>query len=81
MNLKDIRIKQYIDNFLVLNLFIIIAGSLLFTFAVAANINGNHDIYAFFQKLWLPLFLPSISLFFTATLLDALIKTLKKGTN
>ena len=71
-------LKQWFDKFLVINFFIIIGGFLLFLVGVLASTNGLKAPYVVFQSLWLPLFIPSISLFFTAVLGEALWKKINK---
>ena len=63
--------KKSLDNILIYNLYILIIGSIFLGISFALSVNGNHYLYNFFQKLWYPLFIPSLSLFFTAILVEA----------
>ena len=60
--------KDYIDKFLVINLFLIILGFLFFLFSTIAFINGFEGPFNLFQSLWFPVFIPALSTFFTAVL-------------
>ncbi len=60
--------KDYIDKFLVANLFLIILGFFFFIFSVVAFLNGFEAPFNLFQSLWFPLFIPALSTFFTAIL-------------
>ena len=63
--------KNTLDNILIYNLYILIIGSIFLTISFTLSINGNSNLYNIFQKLWYPLFIPSLSLFFTAILIEA----------
>ena len=74
---KNNLIKS-IDNLLIVNIFVLIAGSIFFIISVILSLNGINYLYDEFQKLWFPLFIPSLSLFFTAILLQAIISQFNK---
>ncbi len=65
--------RKLIDNVLVINVFIIIFGSILFLSSVVSSMYNIDAPLRLLQLLWYPLFVPSISLFFTAVLIQALI--------
>ncbi len=73
--------KKGIDNLLIYNLYILIIGSVLLAISFVLSLNGNSDLYNLFQRLWYPVFIPSLSLFFTAILVEAVIKTVKDRNN
>ena len=75
--------KSVLDNILIYNLYILIIGAILLLISFIISINGNSYLYNIFQKLWYPIFIPSLSLFFTAILLEAIINQIinKKETN
>ena len=73
---NETKWKKALDNVLIYNLYILIIGSLYLTFSFVLSVNGNSYFYNFFQKLWYPLFIPSLSLFFTAILAEAVINSL-----
>ena len=64
--------KKALDNILIYNLYIIIIGSIFLGISFTLSVNGNSDLYNLFQKLWYPIFIPSLSLFFTAVLIEAI---------
>ena len=64
--------KKALDNILIYNLYILIIGSVFLGFSFTLSISGNSGLYNLFQKLWYPLFIPSLSLFFTAILIQAI---------
>ena len=68
--------KNFLDNILIYNLYILIVGSIFLAISFILSINGNVSLYNLFQKLWYPLFIPSLSLFFTAILVEAVINSL-----
>ena len=73
---NEFKWKKALDNILIYNLYILIIGSLYLAFSFVLSINGNTYFYNLFQKLWYPVFIPSLSLFFTAILIEALINSL-----
>tara|TARA_Y100001968_G_scaffold320355_1_gene353166 strand:- start:1237 stop:1485 length:249 start_codon:yes stop_codon:yes gene_type:complete len=76
--LKANNFKNIVDNFLIVNLFLIIAGFFFFLISVLASINGNYFPYQIFQQLWFPLFIPALSTFFTAVLVQATLSNFSK---
>ena len=64
--------KKALDNILIYNLYILIIGSILLGVSFTLSINGSSYLYNLFQKLWYPVFIPSLSLFFTAILIEAI---------
>jgi len=68
--------KKTIDNILIYNLYILIIGSIFLCIGFTLSFNGNSFLYDIFQRLWYPLFIPSLSLFFTAILIEAIFNKL-----
>ena len=68
--------KKVLDNILIYNLYILIIGSLFLAISFTLSVNGNYNLYNLFQKLWYPVFIPSLSLFFTAILIEAIYSKL-----
>ena len=64
--------KKALDNILIYNLYILIVGSIFLGISFTLSVNGNSISYNLFQKLWYPVFIPSLSLFFTAILIEAI---------
>ena len=75
-NEKETKWKKALDNILIYNLYLLIIGSLYLAFSFVLSVNGNDYFYNLFQNLWYPLFIPSLSLFFTAILVEAVINYL-----
>ena len=73
---KESNVKVFLDNILIYNLYIIIIGAIFLFVSFSISINGNDNLYILFQKLWYPLFIPSLSLFFTAILIEAILKSI-----
>ena len=73
--------KKVSDNILIYNLYILIIGFLYLAFSLVLSVNGNYYFYSLFQKLWYPLFIPSLSLFFTSILVEAVINALDDRKN
>ena len=69
--------KKSLDNILIYNLYILIIGSIFLGISFTLSVNGNSYFYNLFQKLWYPVFIPSLSLFFTAILIEAIFNKLK----
>ena len=73
--------KKVLDNILIYNLYILIIGSIFLGFSFTLSINVKSYLYNIFQKLWYPLFIPSLSLFFTAILIEATFNKLRDQNN
>ena len=67
--------KRFLDNILIYNLYVLIIGSLFLFISFLLSVNGNSYLYNLFQKLWYPVFIPSLSLFFTAILVQAIFNS------
>ena len=75
--LEENKFKRTLDNILIYNLFIIIIGSIFLALSFLLSLKGNSSLFTLFQKLWFPVFIPSLSLFFTAILVEAILNSLK----
>jgi len=75
---KESNLKKILDSILIYNLYILIIGAILLFVSFLVGINGNSTLYELFQKLWYPIFIPSLSLFFTAILLESVINEVIK---
>ena len=73
--------KKNLDNILIYNLYTLILGSILLAISFILSVNGNSYFYNLFQKLWYPIFIPSLSLFFTAISVEAVINSLMSKKN
>ena len=70
---KERRLKLILDNILIYNLYILIIGAIFLAASFILSMNGFSNLYLLFQKLWYPIFIPSLSLFFTAILIEAIL--------
>ena len=75
-NNNENKWKKVLDNILIYNLYILITGSIFLGISFTQSVNGNSELYNLFQKLWYPIFIPSLSLFFTAILIEAIFNKL-----
>ena len=73
---QENNFKKTLDNILIFNLYILIVGAIFLATSFFLSVNGNSNLYNLFQKLWYPIFIPSLSLFFTAILIEAIITQL-----
>ena len=69
---KENKWKDILDNILIYNLYIIIIGALFLGISFILSMNGFPKLYLLFQKLWYPIFIPCLSLFFTAILIESI---------
>jgi len=74
---QDSKIKKLLDSVLIYNLYLLIIGSIFLTISFISSVNGNASMLNLFQKLWYPVFIPSLSLFFTAILVEAILNYLR----
>ena len=79
--INELKWKKTLDNILIYNLYILIIGSIFLAISFILSVNGNSILYNLFQKLWYPLFIPSLSLFFTAILIEATFNKLIERNN
>ena len=66
------RLKEIIDNLLLINLFGVIFFGVFFLFAVIMQINGVFIFLNFFQNIWNPFIVPLITILIVSTLLNAI---------
>ena len=78
---KESKWKLILDNILIYNLYILIVGSIFLAISFISSMNGSANLYILFQKLWYPIFIPSLSLFFTAILIEALLTRINNSKN
>ena len=69
---KESKLKLILDNILIYNLYILIIGAIFLAASFILSMNGFSNLYILFQRLWYPVFIPSLSLFFTAILIEAI---------
>ena len=66
------RLKEIIENFLLINLFVVIFLALFFIFAVIMQLNGVFIFLNFFQKIWNPFIVPLITILIASSLVDGI---------
>ena len=70
------KFKSVLDNILIYNLYILIIGAIFLSISFILSMNGKSNLYNLFQKMWYPIFIPSLSLFFTAILIESIFSKL-----
>ena len=78
---NESKAKIFLDNMLIYNLYIIIIGAIFLFLSFLLSMNGYEKLYILFQKLWYPIFIPSLSLFFTAILIEAILTSIDNKNN
>tara|TARA_B100000963_G_scaffold328691_1_gene317474 strand:+ start:504 stop:773 length:270 start_codon:yes stop_codon:yes gene_type:complete len=76
--ISRLNFKKYLDNFLLLNLFIVIFSAFFFMFSLIMEINGRSIFLDFFRRIWEPFILPTITILISSILFIAIISWLKK---
>ena len=66
------KLKQIIDNLLLINLFIVIFFALFFIFAIIMQLNGILIFINFIQKVWNPLVVPLITILIIGALVNGI---------
>jgi len=66
------RLKQIIDNLLLINLFTVIFFAIFFIFAIIMQINGIFLFINFIQIIWNPLIVPLITILIIGTLVNGI---------
>tara|TARA_B100001029_G_C14611090_1_gene209025 strand:+ start:158 stop:427 length:270 start_codon:yes stop_codon:yes gene_type:complete len=69
---SSIRLKELVDNFLLINLFIVVIFAIFFIFSVIMQINGIFFFLNFFQDLWNPLIVPLITILIISSLVNGI---------
>ena len=66
------KLKQMIDNLLLINLFIVIFFAIFFIFAIIMQLNGVFIFINFIQKIWNPLIVPLITILIIGALVNGI---------
>ena len=66
------RLNEIIDNFLLINLFVVIFFAIFFIFAVIMQFNGVSSFLNILQNLWNPLIVPLITILIISSLLNGI---------
>ena len=78
---KEKKWKLILDNILIYNLYILIIGAIILAISFILSMNGYSKLNILFQKLWYPVFIPSLSIFFTAILTEAILPIFDNSKN
>ena len=76
--MKNNKFKDFIDQVLLINLFLVIIFAFLFIFTVIMEINGFPMYLNFFRKIWNPLIIPLITLLIVSSLWSGINSWLKQ---
>ena len=66
------KLKQIIDNFLLINLFSVIFFAIFFIFAIIMQLNGIFIFINFIQIVWNPLIVPLITILIIGALVNGI---------
>ena len=66
------KLKQIIDNLLLINLFIVIFFAIFFIFAIIMQLNGIFLFINFIQIVWNPLIVPLITILIIGALVNGI---------
>ena len=66
------KLKQIIDNLLLINLFTVIFFAIFFIFAIIMQLNGIFIFINFFQIAWNPLVVPLITILIIGALVNGI---------
>ena len=66
------KLKQIIDNLLLINLFIVIFFAIFFIFAIIMQLNGIFVFINFIQIVWNPLIVPLITILIIGALVNGI---------
>ena len=66
------KLKQIIDNLLLINLFTVIFFAIFFIFAIIMQLNGIFIFINFIQIVWNPLLVPSITILIIGALVNGI---------
>ena len=72
------KLKQIIDNLLLVNLFAVIFFALFFIFAIIMQLNGISIFIYFIQKVWNPLIVPLITILILGALVNGINSWLRR---
>ena len=67
------RLKDWLDNLLVLNVFLVISGALWFALAIGLHSRKVEAPLELFQQLWTPVFTPAIGVLMAASVLSGIL--------
>ena len=72
------KLKQIIDNLLLINLFTVIFFAIFFVFAIIMQFNGIFIFINFIQRVWNPLIVPLITILIIGALVNGINSWLRR---
>jgi len=72
------KLKQIIENFLLINLFTVIFFAIFFIFAIIMQLNGIFIFINFIQIVWNPLVVPLITILIVGALVNGINSWLRR---
>ena len=66
------KLKQIIDNLLLINLFMVIFFAIFFIFAIIMQLNGKFIFINFIQLVWNPIVVPLITILIVGALVNGI---------
>ena len=66
------KLKQIIDNLLLINLFLVIFFAIFFIFAIIMQLNGIFIFINFIQMVWNPIIVPLITILIIGALVSGI---------
>ena len=72
------KLKQIIDNLLLINLFTVIFFAIFFIFAIIMQLNGIFIFINFIQIVWNPLIVPLITILIIGALVNGINSWLRR---
>ena len=66
------KLRQTIDNFLLINFFVVIFFAIFFVFAIIMQLNGIFIFIDFIQRVWNPLIVPLITILIIGALVNGI---------
>jgi len=72
------KLKQFIDNLLLINLFTVIFFAIFFIFAIIMQLNGIFIFINFIQIVWNPLVVPLITILIIGALVNGINSWLRR---
>ena len=76
--MKNNKFQSFIDQVLLINLFLVVIFAFFFIFSIIMEINGFSIYLNFFRKIWNPLIIPLITLLIVSSLWSGLISWLQR---
>ncbi len=67
------KLKQIVDNLLLINLFMVIFFAIFFMFAIIMQLNGTFIFINFIQIVWNPLVVPLITILIIGAVVNGII--------